>query len=1319
MAFFIDNKIKTFLMTGTALAAVSFFSTAACAAALADPGISPDPTTTQTIGSATGQDGGAGTPTVDDQGEGGGYGFAFGAPLIEITVTGTVRGGNGENGPADADDSGGNKGGDGGIGAGILSMDGTSFNPGGFTSFINNGAIVGGNGGNGGDVGAGSAGGLAGGDGGAGGDAFRMGSQYTRITGTGSFTGGNGGNGGNGTAAGDAGGHGAIHGYGSIGGIGIIAGSSNFEITLTGSGSDVYGGDGGNGGVAVGAAVSGDGGTGAHGIFIIGDNGIVSVDADVIGGNGGNGGDASGDPASTAGLGGNGGIGFLIVGNDVDVTINSSALVKAGNVGANGATNGGLAPSGVVTQGLGIALVGANAVVTNHGTVEGSSVDNGSDAIIVIGSAQSITNDGHIGGNFQAAQTGNGVFIVDYQNAGMVTLASLDNTNGDIDATAGNGIEVSGMFHGAALTTLNSTSGSITATTGTGVLIGGTIGDIINTGTISATTGNALKIDTGGVLSALHNTGGVITSANVAGPGGATVVFNSAAQTALTLNGTIKNTASNNTAEALAILATPTGILTNAGTIQSDGTGAVQSGLGVAVELGAAATFSNSSTGNIYGQVIDSGDVALTLSNAGQIKGNVTLNGAAAHTFNILGGTITGTLTGGSDADDLTLTNATITGAVDLGNDNANTVLVDNGSFTTGNTFTTGGRIATTVTNDGTMSIGHDYTAGSGALAVANGGHFTVTAGTFGSTGAFTSSGASTFAGGASTVGAITNAATGVISLTGGTLASGNITNSGTIHVTSSNLASSGALQNTGGTITIGAGHTLTASTFTVGTGTFSFELNGGTTTTNGTNGQLVITGSAVDLTGAAIKVTVASGSDPLVINSRFKIIDGSTAGATTPAASTVTPVSLGVSGGDTSLYKFYYTTGDYAGTAFGGPIGGSAEDVYILVARNVIDSSIGPQITKNDTVVAAAFTSIGATSDPGITAVQNNLAAASTPEEIHAILEAITPTVDGSAQAGALTVGAQVQTVTDTRIAALRLDDGSTGMAAGASLNGTTLWMQGFGQKATQDERDSIAGYDARTWGAAFGADTRNLVDNGVVGIAFNYGAVDADSKNVNTTATDIDSYGVTLYGTANLDRKTFLNGQLGYAYNNIDTVRHDVNGPGTGVAANGDTHSDQFSAKMELGRDVPVEALSAVVTPSASVAYTYLNTQGYRETGAGANLSVGDSDVSALDLGVGATVAWRLKNQDGSVFKPSIRGAYAYDAIGDAIETTSSFAGVAGSPSFRTTGADPAQSKFNLGVGAAYLSTANWDLSANYNYEFKEDYHAHAGVLRANLHF
>ncbi|MCE9508596.1 MAG: autotransporter outer membrane beta-barrel domain-containing protein, partial [Alphaproteobacteria bacterium] len=78
-----------------------------------------------------------------------------------------------------------------------------------------------------------------------------------------------------------------------------------------------------------------------------------------------------------------------------------------------------------------------------------------------------------------------------------------------------------------------------------------------------------------------------------------------------------------------------------------------------------------------------------------------------------------------------------------------------------------------------------------------------------------------------------------------------------------------------------------------------------------------------------------------------------------------------------------------------------------------------------------------------------------------------------------------------------------------------------------------------------------------------------------------------------------------------------------------------------------------------------------------------------------------------------------YTYNALNDKVETTASFVGDPSGTTFTTSGPSPSRNTFNAGLGLTYATTANFDLSADYDYTFKSDYTSHAGTVRATAHF
>jgi uncharacterized protein with beta-barrel porin domain len=578
----------------------------------------------------------------------------------------------------------------------------------------------------------------------------------------------------------------------------------------------------------------------------------------------------------------------------------------------------------------------------------------------------------------------------------------------------------------------------------------------------------------------------------------------------------------------------------------------------------------------------------------------------------------------------------------------------------------------------GTADFGDDIT---GTLNFTDDGFATLAAGST-VTGAINNTtisptGTLTFAGGGTVTGAISaSKALKVINFdgVGQTIATGAFTAAATTNLNDNTVASTGA-------VTMTSGQTINAAA----TGVSGLTITGGNITS--ATGATIAASTKVDVDMSAIAGYIANGAV-------FKLVDSTSGGA----VSTLTP-------GNITDNSFFFGLTQSAGT-----------DLDLVVVRPSLATFA---TTPNNTAVGNVLDIIDGTAVGSLMDVQIALQSAGSGGAINKILDGLVPSVAGEAVVGALNDISATQSAVNIRMAELRTGDGQTGMTAGddGSISGENIWFQTYGQTATQDASGGVKGYTSDTVGFALGMDSTNVYNNGVFGLSFNLGKTTADADNATTTKTDVDSYGLNLYTSYDLGEDVFFNGQFGYAYNKINSDRHNVVNPGD--TANADYNSHQFSAKLALGSDYSVD-YSTLLTPSISADYTHLATGGYDETGIGnAGLEVSSASLNILKLGVGVNTTWNLINRDGSMLKPSVRAGYTYNLINDKVETTSSFIGDPAGTIFTTSGPDPDRSAFNLGGGLTYMTNANWDLSGNYDYTYKSSYTSHAGVLRATARF
>jgi len=712
---------------------------------------------------------------------------------------------------------------------------------------------------------------------------------------------------------------------------------------------------------------------------------------------------------------------------------------------------------------------------------------------------------------------------------------------------------------------------------------------------------------------------------------------------------------------------TITGDIANSGTILQSGTGAITgaiTGTG-ALDIDAAATY----TGAVTQATADIAAVALTLADGtdGYTVGTTTFSAAGTLAIGDGSRTITGNFTNTTDGEG-TVTIAdgagttTIVGNLGASADHSLAALTM-GTAATAQTVTTTGDLyvdAITLDSDDTLQfLGTSAQTVSGTIAGRGAGEGILTVGNGTTTSDVTFSGA----------------------VGGTTLASAGVSAAATARF-NANTEVAGALTNAG-VIHVGTGATLTSGSYVDGTGTIVLGLTDANQTLAAADFGLLDLGGAATLDTDDVTINVSG------------IIGAGTADVLTNAGDAFDEAKL--MSDNSALYTFT-----------------AATDGTITAAQVATSSFTTTTANKNtaDVLLAVAGTATG-----NLDTIADNFAAAGAGSAVNEVLEAAASTVDGGAVVASMGVSNQSASIANTRMAALRSGNTvTTGMSAGNAASGAQYWGQAFGVTADQDQRDGVDGYDANTYGIAVGMETEALSDNMAVGVALTYATTDVDSENATTTNTEVDSIQLTVYGDYDLDDRTYISGQLGYSFNDNDTTRHNVGGV-SGLTAKGNYDSNQISVRGEAGRSYAMES-NLTLTPSVSLAYMNYDADTYTETGAGtANLLVDADSLNTLEVGVGVEAAWNLEQADGSVMKPSVHVGVRHDLIGDEFEANNTFTG--GGTAFKTEGFDPAQTTFNGGVGVTYFSTNNWDLTANYDVEYKSDYVSHAGLLKAAYNF
>jgi outer membrane autotransporter protein len=388
-----------------------------------------------------------------------------------------------------------------------------------------------------------------------------------------------------------------------------------------------------------------------------------------------------------------------------------------------------------------------------------------------------------------------------------------------------------------------------------------------------------------------------------------------------------------------------------------------------------------------------------------------------------------------------------------------------------------------------------------------------------------------------------------------------------------------------------------------------------------------------------------------------------------------------------------------------------------LVVYADRLQMNVAATIPNNQSV-GAVLEKIGGSSDPDIYALQVALGKLDTVQQVEEKLATLIPNVSGAATSSIVSVGTSTGSIMNTRVASLRAGESyGSGMAAGNGAEGGHFWGQVFGSTADQDRRQRIAGYDSDTYGTVLGVDTE-FWDNIRTGLAFAYASTDVSGHDANRTQTDINSYQLSLYSDYDLPDSYYLTGQISYMYSDIDSTRYNV-AQLAGNNAHADYSSNQYSIRSEVGREWRVDGTRFSLTPAGTFNYTYVDVEGYSERGAG-GLSLRDvasDDLQILEFGGKLKVEAKFEDHAGGSITPNLHAGYAYDVIGDKVATSARFAG--GGTAFQTEGFEPAQHTLSGGAGLTWKTASDFELNLNYDYEYKSDYEAHSGFVRAGYKF
>lgn len=293
--------------------------------------------------------------------------------------------------------------------------------------------------------------------------------------------------------------------------------------------------------------------------------------------------------------------------------------------------------------------------------------------------------------------------------------------------------------------------------------------------------------------------------------------------------------------------------------------------------------------------------------------------------------------------------------------------------------------------------------------------------------------------------------------------------------------------------------------------------------------------------------------------------------------------------------------------------------------------------------------------------------------------------------------------------IVAGRFAPGHADMPTDAVTTGQNVWIAPLGSRAVQDNTDNNAsGYSADSWGLAGGIEG----DIGGTRIGFAYAHTNAKLEGNSElsgagTNAQINSNVIAAYGSHALN-DMILGIQLDAGWSQNESKRG-LSFGGLNRTASGSYDSLSLHAAGSLSQAFALDQATTFI-PTLRADYTWLGSEGYSESGAGAlSLDVEANTVDALRLGVEGQIVHALSP---NAQIDAVVGV-GYDVLNDDGDLVASYAGAPGQ-SFTASGIDQHPWLAKAGLGFTYSFEQGANVSLRYDASGRTDYLAQSVSLQ-----
>ncbi len=386
--------------------------------------------------------------------------------------------------------------------------------------------------------------------------------------------------------------------------------------------------------------------------------------------------------------------------------------------------------------------------------------------------------------------------------------------------------------------------------------------------------------------------------------------------------------------------------------------------------------------------------------------------------------------------------------------------------------------------------------------------------------------------------------------------------------------------------------------------------------------------------------------------------------------------------------------------------IASSKNGTYQISKKTAQEISEAVSATQNEANVIAALTaneSTGHAKSDIIANAVNEALQSGDEAKIAAAKEAASaaaPEVAPVVPQTEVMVAKQVYNAIGTRLSG-GINSANQGISSGDMLDDAAVWVQGLYNKSKLNNTSKAYGYDADTYGTAFGLE-KYVTKSVKLGAGYAYNSTDIDGHNRDT---DVHTSTLFAYGEYK-PNNWFVNGIASYGWSDYSETKHST----VDVKSKYDVNT--FGLQAMTGYDFNLPQ-AFTLTPEAGVRYARVEQDGYIDD-AGQSVKSRNSNIWTGVAGAKLSKAFAADN--GMIFKPELRLAATYDLKNDKGNTLVT---LANGTSYSVQNTSLKRFGVEVGAGVTADLSDNVELSMGYEGRFRSHYQDHTGLINAKYKF